>query len=58
MTCQCDRNTWGEEGPGSICHKPFYNEFDMCLICNHDKACHATVEESEVPPVNEYDDRL
>jgi len=23
-----------------VCKKPFYDAFDLCLVCSHTRACH------------------
>jgi len=33
--CKCDN-----EDAVKICNRPFYDSFEICLICNHDKDCH------------------
>jgi len=59
MECKCDEKTWGIDGPTRICATPFFDEFDVCAICSHDKSCHETATNSEeVPSVKEYKDRL
>jgi len=40
--CKCDN-----EGASKICKRPFYDAFDTCLICNHDKGCHIQPTKSE-----------
>jgi len=38
--CECNNAS-----PSKICKKPFYDAFDACLICSHDRACHRDEEE-------------
>jgi hypothetical protein len=33
--CKCDN-----EEVSKVCKRPFYDAFDTCLICNHNKVCH------------------
>ena len=30
-----------------VCKRPFYDAFDTCLICSHDRTCH--VDQQETP---------
>ena len=32
--CTCDSPTT------QVCKKPFYDAFDLCLVCSHARACH------------------
>jgi hypothetical protein len=33
--CEC-----GAPAAPEVCKTPYYDAFDMCLVCSHDRTCH------------------